>query len=190
MRALRRCCFVLSFVVCGLGGALAGAETPGAVSVGDLPGTDRRWQMGQVTVPVPAPVVQRWFSEADHWAARFPDDKWARDLGRTPDGRHVAEFHSNAIGRTLTVRMREQQGLITYDGSGKGITTQGKIFIEPAGPGQTKVIMQTTGELRGFAGAFAPESVKRKRAIKKLTADLNALVRLSNEYAAAARQKG
>src|SRR5262249_10305451 len=106
------------------------------VSLGDLPGTGDRWQVGEVTVRAPPEEVQRWFSDPSGWAARFPDDKWAVDLGPASDGTRVARFYSQALGRVLTVRLREQPGLIVYAGSGKGVTTQGKIFFEAAGPGK------------------------------------------------------
>jgi hypothetical protein len=137
--------------------------------------------MGEVTIAAKPAEVQRWLSESAQWPARFPDDDWANNLGRAADGRQVAEFHSKALGKTLTVRMREEPGLITYEGAGKGVTTHGKIFIQPAGAGQTHVIMQTTGELHGAAGALAPKGTKRKRALKKLQADLDALVQLSKK---------
>src|SRR5436305_1090782 len=92
-----------------------------SVVVGDLPGSGGRWQSGEVTIAVPAAEVQRWFSDVRNWPARFPDDSWARDLGRTPDGRRLADFRSNAIGRTLHLQMHEQPGLITYVGSGKDV---------------------------------------------------------------------
>lgn len=168
---------------------LVGAAPPNEVQIGDLPGTNGRWQQGEVTVAAPPDVVQRWLSEASRWPARFPDDQWARELGRAPDGRRQVEFHSNVLGKTITVRMDERPGLIVYDGTGKGVWTQGKIFVQPAGRG-TRVIMQTTGDLKGIGGAFAPESLKRKRVRKKLASDLNAIVRLSNTWAATPRRGG
>jgi hypothetical protein len=169
---------------------LAFAQPLDQVKVGDLPGTDGQWQAGEVVVAAPAEEVQRWFTDVSQWEKRFPDDTNVRDEGRGPDGRHTASFKSKAIGKTLTVHMREQPGLITYDGSGKDVNTQGKIFIQALGPSTTKIVMQTTGELHGAAGAFAPEGTKRKRAIKKLTADLDAAVRLSKGYAATPRHGG
>jgi hypothetical protein len=160
-------------------GGGVGAGELNKVTVGDLPGTDARWQAGEVTVAAPADQVQKWLTEVPQWPARFPDDKWAKSLGTAPDGRQSAEFHSKALGRTLTVHMKVQPGLITYDGSGKGVNTQGKIFVESLGPDRTKVVMQTTGELYGATAALASESMKRKRAINKLSADLNAIVKLS-----------
>jgi hypothetical protein len=168
---------------------LAGADPPNQVQVGDLPGTNGRWQQGVVTVSAPPDLVQRWLTEAAQWPARFPDDAWARDLGQAPDGRRQVQFHSNVLGKTVTVRMDEKPGLIVYDGSGKGVWTQGKIFVEPAGRG-TRVIMQTTGDLKGLGGALVPDSLKRKRVRKKLASDLNAVIQLSNTWAAASRRGG
>jgi len=183
---------IVSFVLIVLA-ALAGAahgQTLNRVVVGDLQGSNGRWQVGEVTVAAPADQVQRWFTEVERWPARFPDDVSSRNLGRAPDGRRVAELRSRALGRTLTLRLHEQRGLITYDGAGKDVTTQGKIYITPVGPGVTRVIMQTTGELHGAAGVFAGEGTKRKRAYKKLSADLNALVRLANQRASMPRSGG
>ncbi len=173
-----------------LAGAPALAAPLNAVSVGDLPGTNGQWQTGEVTVAAPQAEVWRWFTEVNRWPERFPDDAWARDLGRTPDGRQLAELRSNALGRTLKLEMREQPGVITYTGTGKGVTTQGKIFVQAVGPNTTRVIMQTTGELHGAIGFFAGEGTKRKRAIKKLSSDLQACVRIANSYAAARRHGG
>jgi hypothetical protein len=181
--------FCTSIVVTSLA-ASALALPLNTVSVGDLPGTNGSWQVGEVTVAAPPDEVQRWFSEATQWAPRFSDDAWSRDLGHAPDGTHVAEFYSRVLGRALTVRLREQPGLIAYDGSGKGITTQGKIYIMPAGPGRTRVVMQTSGQLHGALGAVVSERMKRKRALNKLEADLNAVVRLANSYATTRRRGG
>jgi carbon monoxide dehydrogenase subunit G len=165
----------------------AGAQPIDQVRVGDLPGTNQDWQEGQVVVAAPAAEVQRWFTDASQWAARFPDDSDVRDYGRMADGRHVVRFHSNALGRTLTVAMTEQPGLITYEGKGKDVKTHGKIYIQPLGPSLTRITMQTTGELHGIAGVFGTENMKRSRALKKLSSDLYAAVRLSKAYAATPR---
>ena len=161
----------------------------GVVTVGDLPGTDARWQQGEVTVAAPAAEVQRWFTDAPRWPQRFPDDEFARVLGRTADGRQLVQFRSRILGRTINVRIREQPGLITYDGWGKGINTQGKILIQALGPNRTRVIMQTTGELHGLVGVFG-KGEKRKRALAKLRADLEAAARLARATAATPRSGG
>ncbi len=169
--------------------ALAGAQPLGQVSVGDLPGTNGRWQMGEVTVAAPADEVQRWFSDAPRWPQRFPDDEYARVVGRAPDGRLVVEFKSKILGRAMTLHLRDQRGLITYDGVGKGINTQGKIMINALGPNQTRIVMQTTGELHGLVGVFG-KGEKRKRALAKLRSDLDACARLARASAAAPRSGG
>lgn len=173
-----------------LSSALAASAQPlGAVTVGDLPGTNGRWQTGEVTVAAPAAEVQHWFSDASRWAQRFPDDDQVQVRGRAPDGRQVVQFHSKTLKKTLTVHLREQPGLITYDGSGKDISTQGKIMIEALAPTRTKVIMQTTGELHGLVGLVG-KGEKRKRALAKLSADLEAVVKLSRLSASAAPRSG
>jgi len=165
----------------GGGGGAARAAALDQVVLGDMPNTNGAWQSGEVTVAAPPAEVQRWYSDVSRWTERFPDDKSARDLGRAPDGRRLAELHSRALGKTLTVRMRERPGLIEYDGEGRGVKTQGKIFFVPAGPGRTRVVMQTTGELHGITGVLATEDMKRDRALKKLGSDLEATVRLSKQ---------
>lgn len=170
--------------------AWASAQTINSVSLGDLPNTGGRWQVGEVTLVAPADEVQRWLADSSRWEERFPDDSQVRELGRLPDGRHSVEFHSAALGKTLTVRVHEQSGRIVWDGTGKGVTAQGKIFVEPLAGGRTRVIMQSTGELHGALGKFASQGMKRKRSLKKLGADLHALVRLSNTWAATTRHGG
>lgn len=160
------------------------------VRVGDLPGTSARWQSGEVTVAAPAAEVQRWLSDAAAWPERFPDDKWAKVIGVAPDGRKVVQFRSKILGRPLTLRMREKPGSIVYDGEGKGVHTQGKILIQSLGPERTRVVMQSSAELHGATAALITEKGKRNRALKKLTADLNSIVRLSHAYAATPRRGG
>lgn len=165
---------------CVLLSSVATAGELNRVSIGDLPGSDGRWQQGEVVVPAPAARVQAWLSDAGGWPGRFPDVEWARELGTTPDGRRVVRFRSHAIGRPMTIRIRERPGLIAYDGAGKDVTTQGKNWVEPLGPDRTRVVLQTTADVHGALGAFVTAKMKRQRARKKLAADLNALVRLSN----------
>ncbi len=179
----------LVLLSCLLAALPAAAQPLGVVSVGDLPGTGGRWQTGEVTVAAPAAEVQRWFADAAGWTRRFPDDERVRLLGQAPDGRQLVEMRSRALGRTLTLRLRVQPGLITYDGSGKGVTTQGKIMIQALGPSRTRIVMQTTGELHGAIGLFG-EGTKRKRALAKLRADLEAAARLARAANAAVPRSG
>jgi hypothetical protein len=187
MRPLR------SFTVAALAlaaSSVAWSQPLGTITVGDVPGSDGNWQYGSVTVAAPAKEVQRWFGDASRWAARFPDTEWSEVQGRTAAGREVVRFRSHIIGRTLTLWLREQPGLITYDGEGKDVTTQGKIYITALGPERTRVIMQSTSDVHGAAGLFASAKMRRERARKKFRADLGAVVRMSNAWAAAQRRKG
>jgi carbon monoxide dehydrogenase subunit G len=159
------------------------AFAAGEVTVGDLPGTDGQWQRGEAVVAAPPAVVQRWLGDYAAWPSRFPDVEWAQERGMDQEGRAVVRFRSRIVGRTMTIRVHDQPGLITYDGEGKNVVTQGKIYVEPA-PGGTRVIMQTTADVHGLAGAFATANLKRSRAFKKLRADLSALVQLGNRYEA------
>jgi hypothetical protein len=160
------------------------------IVVGDLPGTNGRWQSGRANVNAPASEVQHWFSDYNTWPQHFPDVQWAQGRGVTADGRQIVRFRSKVLGRTLTIRTRETRGLISYEGEGKDVTTQGKIYISPAGSNASVVDMQTTGEVHGIAGAVASEAYKRKKAIRKITVDLNAIVNLANERAGTQRPSG
>ncbi|MCU1279148.1 MAG: hypothetical protein JWM53_2694 [bacterium] len=164
----------------------ATAQELDKVTIGDLPGTDGTWQTGEVVVAAPAAEVQAWLSDAPDWPARFPDVEWAHALGTTADGRRIVQFSSRAIGRPMTIRVREQPGLISYDGEGKDVTTRGKNYIERLGERRTRVVLQTTAEVHGAIGAFASDKMKRERARRKLTADLDALVKLANHQATTA----
>jgi hypothetical protein len=178
------------FVVTLLATGLASSETLDTVTVGDLPGTDGRWQVGEVTLAAPADEVQRWFTDASKWPQRFPDDEWARDLGRAADGTHTVQFHSSLLGRTLTTRMHEQPGLIVYDATGEGVTMNGKVFFEKTDGGHTKVIIQTSAEVHGGLRLVVGKGMKRKKALQKIRADLDAAVRQSKAWAAANRWRG
>lgn len=189
MRPLRS---VVALATLALLAPLAAAQPQplNTITVGDVPGTEGNWQYGQVVVNAPAPLVQRWFSDAARWSARFPDTEWSHVRGRTADGRLVVQFRSRIIGRTLTLWLRERPGLITYDGQGKNVTTQGKIYISALGPTRTRVVMQSTSQVHGAAGIFASKKARRSRAQKKFRADLNAVIRMSNAWAEAQRRRG
>lgn len=186
MRAVFALCVALSLPASE---ALARAQLD-RVIVGDLPNTNGQWQSGEVTVAAPAAEVQHWLSDAANWPARFPDDKWAKVQGTAPDGRKLVQFRSKILGRTLNLRLREQPGSIIYDGDGKGVHVQGRIFIEPRGPNLTHVVMQTSANLYGTTAALISEGSKRKRAQRKLAADLGAIVRMSQARAQTQRQGG
>jgi hypothetical protein len=176
---------VLRSLAVGLAAASLAAVAPlDTVAVGDLPGTDGNWQWGAVTVAAPATVVQQWFSDAPRWAMRFPDTQWSQPLGTTADGRQVVRFRSRVIGRPITLWLRERPGNIVYDGKGKDVHTQGKLFFEPIDARHTRVILQSTSEVHGAAGLFASPKMRRDRAQRKFRADLQAVVQLSHQWGA------
>jgi uncharacterized membrane protein len=161
----------------------ARAAPAGEIRVGDLPGTNGNWQFGEVTVNAPAAEVQRWFADVNRWPQRFPDVKSADVAGKAPDGREVVHFRSTIIGRPLTLRISDRPGLIAYDGEGKDVTTQGKIFVERLDDQHTHVMLQSSSQVHGAAGIFASAKMRRSRAQKKFRSDLSSIVRLSNEHA-------
>lgn len=150
-----------------------------AIAIGEVPGSDGEWQEGVTIVPSGASQVRYWLTDYAHWTDRFPDIDHSEVLGRTPEGQTVVRFHSAIIGRQLTIRIRQTPQGIEYDGEGKNVTTQGKIYIQSLGPSQTRVVMQTTASLHGLSGALASEGMKRSRAQRKLRSDLTALLELS-----------
>ncbi len=169
------CVTLLSLVTA----AFARGETAGAIHLSDLQGTDGRWQSGETTVAAPAAQVQAWFGEAAAWPSRFPDVEWAKVISTEPDGTRVVQFKSSILGRTMTLHVREQAGLIAYTGEGSGVSTQGKILIQPAGEGRTHVVLQTTADLHGAVRLVVTEGAKRARARRKLGSDLASIIRLS-----------
>ncbi len=168
----------------------AAAQRIDDIRVGDLPGTDGTWQFGEVTVNAPADVVQRWFADVSMWQRRFPDVTTARVLGTTADGRRIVHFSSTIIGRPLTLRLRDRPGLIVYDGEGKDVRTQGKIYIERLDDRRTHVLLQSSSQVHGAAGIFASKNMRRQRAQRKFRSDLAAIVRLSSQRAAALSRSG
>lgn len=160
------------------------------ITLGDVPGSDGNWQYGETVVNAPADLVQRWFWEPEMWSKRFPDTQWAQPIRSDGRGHQVVRFRSKVIGRTLTLRMTQKPGLISYDGEGNDVTTQGKIFVTALGPSQTRVLMQSTSQVHGAAGIFASKKMRRDRALKKFKADLTAVIQMSNAWAAAARRGG
>ena len=155
----------------------AAVERPGDIFVGDLPGTHGQWVYGEAIVAAPAPVVQRWLGDVGAWSQRYPDVEWAQSLGTNKAGEHIVRFRSSIVGRTMTLRMLEQPGRITYEGEGKNVTTRGRIFVDALDAWHTRVTLQTTAEVHGLAGVFATQKLKHQRAEQKIRSDLTSLVR-------------
>jgi hypothetical protein len=155
------------------------AEALSPIALGDVPGTNGRWQQGEAIIPAPPRQVQAWLTDYEHWQGRFPDIAWARVLGDDERGRHIVQFHSVLAGRTFVVHEAVRPDLLVFDGWAPNVHTQGRIWIFDAGAGQTRVIMQSTAEVHGFIGLFATRGYKRKSAFAATTSHLRALFDLA-----------
>jgi hypothetical protein len=174
---MRARCLLLAGGLAAATVAGATVEQPGDIVIGELPETHGQWIYGEAIVAAPAAVVQRWLDDIPAWPQRYRDVEWAQSLGTNQAGEHIVRFRSSIIGRTLTLRMLEQPGRITYEGEGKNVTTRGRIFVDAIDAWRTRVTLQTTSEVHGLAGVFATQSLKRQRAEQKIRSDLTSLVR-------------
>jgi hypothetical protein len=165
------------------GAAPAGASGGGGIRLGDVPNTHGTWQEGSAVIAAPLPEVRRWLTDFDTWPGRFPDVQSASTLRRDGDVT-TGRFRSRIIGRDMTIHLRQGSGGMTYTGEGKNVTTQGKVFLRALDPGHTQVIMQSTAQVHGLAGAFASPGTKRKRALRKIDSDLTALQSLASRTSA------
>lgn len=161
------------------GGALASDPAAPTIELRPVPGSQGKWEEGSVVVPASPARVREWLTDYPAWPLRFPDIESVQVLGRTADGRTVVRFRSSIVGRPLTVRVRVTPEGLTYDGEGKNVTTEGRVWIEPLGPERTRVVMQTTSTVHGLLSLFATTRMKRERARAKLKSDLTALVELA-----------
>ncbi|HEY2746422.1 MAG TPA: SRPBCC family protein [Polyangia bacterium] len=148
------------------------------IEVGDVAGSDGNWQQGRAVIDAPLDEVRGWLVDFEHWPTHFPDVTSAKVLAH---GRDTAKlrFASRVIGRELTIDLHWTAREISYRGAGKNVDVQGKITLAPEGDRRTSVVMQSTANVHGLAGAFATKGLKRDRAFKKLRADLGALEHLS-----------
>jgi uncharacterized membrane protein len=162
---------VMAFVLALAGGATAGAAP---IQVGDLAGSRGSWQEAKSVIDAPVADVQEWMGDVAQWPQRFSDVTSVHILGKQGNATTL-RFHSKIIGRDLTITTRAAGDLISYDGFGKDVTTQGKIFMRPIDARHTEVILQSTSEVHGALGAFASKGMKRKRAFAKMTSDLKSL---------------
>jgi hypothetical protein len=146
----------------------------------DVPGSDGRWQEGSTVVPAPRAEVLHWLTDYGDWPTRFPDIQYSQVLGVDSYGRQVVRFRSRIVGRPITLRSAATREGVVFEGAGANVHTQGKIWVTELGPEQTQVIMQSTAEVHGLAGAFASQGFKRDRAFRKIRADLSALLNLAH----------
>jgi hypothetical protein len=149
------------------------------VHLGDVPGTGGQWQQGSTVVAAPLPEVRRWLTDYDAWPALFPDVEWATVLARDGD-LWTVRFRSRIVGRDLTIRVRISPTLLVYVGTGKDVTTEGKVYLKALDRQHTSVLMQSSATVHGLAGAFVGTGTKRKRALRKIGADLSALHALAS----------
>jgi carbon monoxide dehydrogenase subunit G len=157
----------------------AAASAASGVELQPVPGSEGKWEQGSVVVPAPAESVREWLTDFRAWPLRFPDIEKVAVLGHTADGRTIVRFRSSIVGRPITVRVKITPNGLVYDGQGKNVTTQGRVFIVPLGPERTRVIMQSTSSVSGFLSIFATQRIKRERTREKLRSDLTALLDLA-----------
>lgn len=175
---------ILPPVLLGLFGLLAvrpahASDPPPTIDLRPVPGSHGHWEEGSVVVPASARMVRDWLTDFRAWPLRFPDIESVTLLGRTEDGRIQVRFRSSIVGRPITVRVRVTPNGLVYNGEGKNVTTQGRVYLIPLGPERTRVTMQATSDVSGFLSIFATERLKRERTREKLRSDLNALVDLA-----------
>ncbi len=151
---------------------------PGEVALRDVPNTGRKWQEGRAVIDAPLPMVRNWLFDAAHWPGRFHDAASVEVLSRSADEIRV-RMRSRLAGRDLLLDIRLTPTAIESTGEGRNVDVAGRIFLTPAGPGRTDVIMQTSAHVRGLAGVFAPERTIRDRSRRKLLSDLSDLERLA-----------
>jgi carbon monoxide dehydrogenase subunit G len=154
----------------------AAAFAPGPVALRDIPGSDGEWQEGSAIVPAPPERVVHWLTAYREWTRLFPDVEWAQVLPRDRRGRDVVRFRSRYAGRAITMHQAVTPNLLTYDGYGANIHTQGRVYVIDLGNNRSRVIMQTTSEVHGMAGVFASRKLKRTRAFQALRGHLSALI--------------
>ncbi|HEY7954170.1 MAG TPA: SRPBCC family protein [Polyangia bacterium] len=145
----------------------------------DVPGSGGSWQEGSAVVAAPVDEVRHWLTDYPAWPKRFDDIEWSQALADDAAGRHVVRFRSRIAGRTLTVHEAVTKHLISFEGDGPEVHTQGRIWLLDAGGGATRVIMQSTSEVHGLLGLFATRGLKRRRAFEVIQADLDSLLALA-----------
>ena len=174
-RSPRTAHLLASLVAAGV--ALVAAAAPPTnvpVRLGDVPGTNGQWQQASTVVAAPLDEVRGWLTDYDAWPKIFPDVQWATVLQH--DGNlYTVRFRSKIIGRDMTLRLQITPRVLVYTGSGKDVTSQGKITLKPIDRNHTEVLMQSSAEVHGLAGAFASQGMKRKRSFKKMQSDLTTL---------------
>jgi carbon monoxide dehydrogenase subunit G len=173
-RSPRAARLLASFVAAGVALVAVAAPANGPVRLGDVPGTNGQWQQGSSVIAAPLDEVHGWLTDFAAWPKVFPDVQSATVLQHDGNA-YTVRFRSKIVGRDMTLRLEVGPRVVVYTGSGKDVTSQGKITLEPLDRGHTRVLMQSSAEVHGLAGAFASQGMKRKRAFKKMESDLTTL---------------
>ena len=176
MRATTTVAFIAALTL----GSFVYAEPNSPIKMGDISGSSGKWQEAKSTIDAPIADVREWMTDFVHWPDRFNDVTSARILSRA-DGVTTLRFRSKIIGRDMTIKLHVAENMVTYDGFGKDVTTQGKIFMRAIDDHHTEVTLQSSSEVHGALGTFASKGMKRKRALTKMQSDLRALQAMANE---------
>src|SRR5215470_3369060 len=102
------------------------------------------WIEGVAIVNAPPKKVHEWLTDYPNWPGRFPDMAWAQYVGDDEHGRHIVRFRSHLANRTFTIHQSVSPKLLVFDGWAPNVYLQGRIWIEDAGGGRTRVKMQST----------------------------------------------
>jgi hypothetical protein len=159
--------------------ALAAPARAYPMQLHDLPGTDGRWTEGVAVVNAPPAQVHEWLTDYARWPERFPDMAWTQSLGDDERGRHIVRFRSILANRTFTIHEAVSPNLLVFDGWAPNVHIQGRIWLEDAGDGKTRVVMQSTNEVHGFIGLFATHNYRRRASLAAIATQLRALLDLA-----------
>jgi hypothetical protein len=158
---------------------LCALSVPANIQLRDLPGTNGDWQEGEAIIPAPREQVRRWLTDYRNWPKRFPDIGWSMVLPDDAGGRHVVRFSSRIVDAIITVHEDVHPDLLVFWGTAPYTRTQGRIHLIDRGDGTTRVLMQSSADVRGFWKIFATKGLKRDRAYRVTRSHLQALYDLA-----------
>ena len=96
-----------------------------------------------------------------------------------PNGAHVVRFSSHIVEAIITVHEQVAPDLLVFWGTAPYTRTQGRIHLIDLGDGTTRVLMQSSADVRGFWKMFATKGLKRDRAYRVTRSHLQALYDLA-----------
>jgi hypothetical protein len=167
-----------SIAVLAVATLLGGVAVAGDIRTGDVAGSDGNWQEARAVIDAPLAEVRDWLVDYDHWPQHFGDVQWEQTLSKGGNTA-VIRFRSRIVGRMMTMGVRWSRDAIDYRGRGKNVDAQGKIRLRAVDDAHTEVVIQSSADVHGLAGAFATKGLKRQRAFKKMSADLVSLEKLA-----------